>query len=420
MVPAVARVAHARLLETLSRARALAEASPFNRVSGQGVWGIVTSGVSRTYVADAVQELGLADKIKILQLGFTHPLPEELIGDFLQGLEKVLVVEELEPYLEEAVKAIAQSRGLTLPIRGKGPGLFSRLYEYQPGLVRETIARYFATSYQATALTVPEQVLGQALPDRPPNLCPGCPHRAMYYSVKIALRDLGLEGIFPTDIGCYTLGLLPPLSMADFLICMGSSINTAAGISRATGQKVVAFIGDSTFFHSGLQGLANAVHNGHDFLLVILDNGTTAMTGSQPHPGVTLTPPGYPGKPIDIAGLVQALGVEQLWVVNPFHYKEALAATKEALSASGVRVLISQAPCFLYESRITGKKRQARFQVTGECGECRDCLDYFGCPAMYLKPGVKGTQMLIDADVCTGCAFCVQWCECIKPVKSEQ
>ena len=118
---------------------------------------------------------------------------------------------------------------------------------------------------------------------------------------------------------------------------------------------------------------------------------------------------------------MRALGVENLWTVNPFHYKEALAATKEALNASGVRVLISQAPCYLYESRITGKKRQARFQVTGECGECRDCLDYFGCPAMYLKPGGKGSQMLIDADVCTGCAFCVQWCECIKPVKrSEQ
>jgi indolepyruvate ferredoxin oxidoreductase alpha subunit len=419
MVPAVARLAHARLLETLSRARTMAEESPFNQVSGRGGWGLIASGVSRVYVADAIQELGLTDQIKFLELGFTHPLPEGLIGDFLQGLKKVLVVEELEPYLEESIRAIAQERGLTVAIRGKGPGLFSRLYEYHPGLVRETIARYFGVSYQPPAVTVPEQVLGRVLPDRPPNLCPGCPHRATYYSVKIALKDLGVEGIFPTDIGCYTLGLLPPLSMADFLICMGSSINTAAGISRATGQKVVAFIGDSTFFHSGLQGLANAVHQGHDFLLVILDNGTTAMTGSQPHPGVTLTPPGYPGKPIDIAGVVRGLGVENLWQINPFHYKEALAATKEALQASGVRVLISQAPCHLYESRITGKKRQARFQVTGECGECRDCLDYFGCPAMYLKPGVKGTQMLIDADVCTGCAFCVQWCECIRPVKKK-
>ena len=310
---------------------------------------------------------------------------------------------------------MAQARGLTLRIGGKDLGLFSRLYEYHPGLVREVIARFFGLTYRAPAQPVPEAVLGQALPDRPPNLCPGCPHRAMYYSVKIALKDLGLEGIFPTDIGCYTLGLLPPLSMADFLICMGSSVSTAAGISRATGQKVVAFIGDSTFFHAGLPALANAVHNGHDFLLVILDNGTTAMTGSQPHPGVSLTPPGYPGVHVPIPRVVKALGVEKLWVVNPFKYKESLAATKEAIEAEGVRVLISQALCHLYERRVTGKKRRARFQVTGECGECRQCLDYFGCPAMYLKEGQAG-QLAIDPDICTGCAFCVQWCDCIRPV----
>ncbi len=390
MVPAVARLAHARLLAAEARARAESEASPFNQVSGRGTWGIVTSGVSAAYVADAVQELGLAEQVRVLQLGFTNPLPEDLIADFLAPLERVLVVEELEPFLEEGIKAIAQARGLTVPIRGKGEGLFSRLYEYHPGLVREKIAQYFEVPYAPPVTKAPEQVLGQALPDRPPNLCPGCPHRATYYSVKIALRDLGLEGIFPTDIGCYTLGLLPPLSMADFLICMGSSVSTGAGIAKATGRKVVAFIGDSTFFHSGLPALASAVHNRHDFLLVIMDNGTTAMTGSQPHPGVSLVPPGYPGEHVPIPRVVKALGVEHLWVVNPFKYKEALAATKEAVSASGVRVLISQAPCYLYESRITGKKRRARFQVVDECGDCRHCLEYFGCPAMYVKPGGSG------------------------------
>ena len=267
-------------------------------------------------------------------------------------------------------------------------------------------------------MTVPEQVLGQALPDRPPNLCPGCPHRAMYYSVKIALRDLGLEGIFPTDIGCYTLGLLPPLSMADFLICMGSSINTAAGISRATGQKVVAFIGDSTFFHSGLPGLANAVHQNHDFLLVILDNGTTAMTGSQPHPGVTLTPPGYPGKPVDIAGWCRPWGWSSSGWSTRFIIKRALAATKEALNASGVRVLISQAPCHLYARGLPGRSARPASRSPKECGECRDCLDNFGCPAMYLESGEAG-QMQIDADVCSGCAFCVQWCDNIRPVGAK-
>ena len=277
------------------------------------------------------------------------------------------------------------------------------------------VARFFEVASEAPGPLVPEKILGQPLPDRPPNLCAGCPHRAMYYAVKIALKDLGVEGIFPTDIGCYTLGLLPPLSMADFLICMGSSISTAAGISRATGQKVVAFIGDSTFFHSGLPALVNAVHQKHDFLLVILDNGTTAMTGHQPHPGVSLMPPGYPGEHVPIQRVVKALGVEQLWVVNPFKYKESLAATKEALTASGIRVLISEAPCHLYAQRLSGKKRTARFQVTQGCGECRDCLDNFGCPAMYLESGEPG-QLQIDPELCSGCAFCVQWCENIRPV----
>jgi indolepyruvate ferredoxin oxidoreductase, alpha subunit len=415
MVPAVARQAHVRLLAAADRARALAETSAFNEISGGGAWGIVTSGVAGTYALDALRELGLTDKVRLLKLGFTHPLPETLLGDFLASLEKVLVVEELEPYLEEALKVAAQARGLSLAIRGKGPDLFSRLYEYHPSLVREVIARFFNVAYEAPVPMLPEKVLGRPLPDRPPNLCAGCPHRAMYYAVKIALKDLGVEGVFPTDIGCYTLGLLPPLSMADFLICMGSSISTAAGISRATGQKVVAFIGDSTFFHSGLPALVNAVHQKHDFLLVILDNGTTAMTGHQPHPGVSLIPPGYPGEHVPIQRVVKALGVEQFWTVNPYKYKESLAATKEALAAKGVRVLLSQAPCILYEARITGKRRTARFQVTKGCGECRDCLDNFGCPAMYLESGEPG-QLQIDPELCSGCAFCVQWCENIRPV----
>jgi indolepyruvate ferredoxin oxidoreductase alpha subunit len=418
MVPAVARESHARLLAKQPRIRERAETSPFNRLEGQGQWGIVTSGVAAAYVEDAILELGLADRVTLLKLGFTHPLPEKLIGDFLGRVEKVLVVEELEPFLEDGLKAIAQAKRLTLPIQGKGEGLFSRLYEYQPSLVRQVMARYFEVPYKAADPPAPPELWGGPLPDRPPNLCPGCPHRAMYYAVKIALKDLGLEGIFPTDIGCYTLGLLPPLAMGDYLLCMGSSISTAAGISRATGQTVVAFIGDSTFFHAGLTGLANAVHNGHNFLLVILDNGTTAMTGHQPHPGVSLVPPGYGGKPINLERVVRALGVEQVWMVNPFKYKESLAATKEAIVSKGLRVIISQAPCYLYEARITGKKRQARFQIKGDCGDCRHCLDYFGCPAMYLTQEGGKTRMRIDQDLCSGCAFCVQFCECIRPVKA--
>ncbi|MBM4284949.1 MAG: indolepyruvate ferredoxin oxidoreductase subunit alpha [Deltaproteobacteria bacterium] len=415
MVPAVARGAHVRLLAKQAQAQARAEASPFNVISGSGPWGVVVNGVPAAYVADALLTLGLEGQVTLLRLGFSHPLPEKLLVDFLRGVQQVLVVEELEPFLEDGIKAIAQAHGLTLPIRGKGEGLFSRLYEFHPALVRQVVAAAFDVPTPAAPVVAPPPE--QALPERPPNLCPGCPHRAMYYAIKIALRDLGVEAIFPTDIGCYTLGLLPPLSMADYLICMGSSITTACGISRATGRKVVAFIGDSTFFHAGLTGLANAVHNRHDLLLVILDNGTTAMTGQQPHPGVTLTPPDYPGKPIAIDGVVRALGVERLWVVNPYKYKESLAATKEALQAAGVRVLISQAPCRLYAERLQGRKSRARFQVKGVCAECHHCLEYFGCPAMYLKEN-GAAQMAIDPDLCSGCAFCGQFCDAIRPVKT--
>ncbi len=410
MVPAVARNAHRILLEQQAKAGEEAETCAFNTISGKGAWGIVTSGVSYSYVKDAIADLGLEDKVSLLKLGFTHPLPCRLILDFLEKVDKVLVVEELEPYLEESLLALAGTKNKPLTIKGKGRGLFSRLYEYHPRMVRQVIADYFEIPYKAPAPPDAAALLGSPLPERPPNLCPGCSHRSTYYAVKIALRDLGTEGIFPTDIGCYTLGLLPPLSIADYLLCMGSSVSTAAGISRATGQKVIGFIGDSTFFHSGIAGLVNAVHNRHDFLLIILDNGTTAMTGHQPHPGVKPAPPGYGGQNIDIKDVVQALGVEKVQVINPLQYRLALEAVKTAVNDSGVRVIISRSPCVLYMQRLGGKKRAKTFVVGPECRDCRHCLDYFGCPA--LQPPLAGEGPLtIDETLCAGCGFCLQLCE---------
>jgi indolepyruvate ferredoxin oxidoreductase, alpha subunit len=410
MVPAVARQAHGILLEQQAKAATEADACALNTMTGEGPWGIVTSGVSYGYVKDALADLGIEDKVCLLKLGFTHPLPSRLIMDFLGRVDKVLVVEELEPYLEDGVKALAAAQGNPPAIMGKGPGLFSRLFEYHPRLVRQVMADYFGLPYKASEPRNPAQLLGSPLPERPPNLCPGCSHRASYYAVKIALRDLGIEGIFPTDIGCYTLGLLPPLSVADYLLCMGSSVSTAAGISRATGQKVIAFIGDSTFFHSGMAGLVNAVHNRHDFLLIILDNGTTAMTGHQPHPGVKPAPPGYGGLNIDIKNVVQALGVEKVQVVNPLQYRLTLEAIKNALNDTGVRVIISRSPCVLYMQRLGAKKRAKTFVVGPECRDCRHCLDTFGCPA--LQPPLEGEGPLaIDEGLCVACGFCLQLCD---------
>ncbi|HID29775.1 MAG TPA: indolepyruvate ferredoxin oxidoreductase subunit alpha, partial [Desulfobacterales bacterium] len=331
-----------------------------------------------------------------------------------------LVVEELEPILEENLKVTAQTAGLAVPISGKNPELFSRLYELDPGIVRDVVAKFFELSYSPPRpVDITEDPEAVQLPMRPPNLCAGCPHRATYYAVTSVLRETETEAIFPTDIGCYTLGILPPLQTADFLICMGSSVTSAAGISRATGKKVVAFIGDSTFFHSGVTGLINAVHNKHNFVLVILDNGTTAMTGHQPHPGVEITPSDWDKPSISIEAIAKACGVERVAVVNPINLGKTKAAVKEALESDKLSVIIAKSPCPLYEARILGKKKKRGFVVGLDCNtDCTECIDTFGCPALYKNtaPDAK-TTMMINDNLCIGCGVCIQLCKKIRPKK---
>lgn len=412
-VPAVSRKLHVRLLENMDRAEEMAAASPFNFVEGNGTWGVICNGVSHGYVADAVKDLGIGDKTRVLRLGFTHPLPGELIRSFLKECEKVLVVEEGEPYMEEAVKAIAQEAGLTLPIRGKGKDLFSRLYEFDPALVRGAAAGFFGVPYSPP--TIPDLSDLPELPPRPPNLCAGCSHRATYYAVKKAAE--GSDAIYPSDIGCYTLGFLPPLSMADFVVCMGASVGTACGFSKVTDKKVVAFIGDSTFFHSGMAGLVNAVFNNHNFTLVILDNSTTAMTGHQPNPGVNMMDMNLDGYGrVSIEALVRAIGVPHVTVIKPFKVKKSIEAIREALDFKGVSVIISQEACTLYAKSLNQLKSRA-FYISDKCKNDRECLDDLGCPAFY----VRNDQVMIDPDLCVGCAVCAQLCpeNAILPLKER-
>jgi indolepyruvate ferredoxin oxidoreductase alpha subunit len=411
-VPAVSRQLHIRLLESLARAAEISESSDYNQISGSGGWGVVCNGVSANYVVDALKELGIADRTRVLRLGMTNPLPVRRIQDFLSSCEKVLIVEEGEPFMEEAVKAAAQEAGLMVPIRGKGEGVFSRLYEFDPAMVRRTLASYFGIAYTPPAKLdlsdVPE------IPSRPPNLCPGCSHRATFYAVKKAAE--GMDTIYPTDIGCYTLGFLPPLSMADFVICMGSSVSTSCGFSKATDQKVVAFIGDSTFFHSGITGLINAVHNRHNFTLVILDNGITAMTGHQPNPGVEMSHLKMEGYTrVSIEAIVRAAGVEHVTLIQPYKVKKSIAAIRQALEHQGVSVVIAQEMCTLYAKNLKLLKPRP-FQVTDKCKNHRICLNDLACPAFYLD----GEKVRIDADTCVGCAVCAQICpeNAISPIKS--
>ncbi len=412
-VPAVSRKLHQKLLAHQKEAGIISESCEFNFTEGSGNYGVICNGVSYNYVLDAIKELGVQNRVKVLRIGFSHPMPSALIKSFLKDCERALIVEEGEPWMEESVKAIAQEAELTIPIKGKGEALFPRIYEFDPAMVKDIMANYFDLEY---APVIPMDISDlPEIPQRPPNLCAGCSHRATYYAVKKAAE--GLATIYPTDIGCYTLGLLPPLSMADFLICMGSSVGTACGFSKATDKKVIAFIGDSTFFHSGIEPLINGIFNNHNFTLVIMDNGTTAMTGHQPHPGVDMKQLGCSGYgQVSIENVVRAIGVSHVEIIRPYRVKKSIEAIRRALEFKGVSVVISKELCALLAKSLK-IPRGKPFYVSDKCRNHRDCIDQLGCPAFY----VEGDKVKIDAEICTGCTLCAQVCpeHAILPVKTS-
>ena len=403
-VPAVAIKQHPVLLKKMEKAAKLSDESPFNQfiqIGKKSDIGIVTSGVSFNYVKEAAEDLGI--DVSILKLGMTHPIPPKMCKKLIESHKKIVVVEELEPIIENQIKQLAFDLDASVEILGKSSDHFSRLYEYTPDIVTKALAAIFDKK-----IPFPQALSSKiTLPSRPPALCPGFPHRATYYAIKqVAPKDT----IYPTDIGCYTLGKAPPLNMADLLLCMGSNAGTACGLAVSTNQKIISFMGDSTFFHTGIPPIIDAVHHQHDVVITVLDNRTTAMTGHQPHPGTETDGMGNPAKSIRVEDVVKGCGVEHIEVVNPNVISKTAEAFKRALEFKGPSVVVSKSPCILLanrDKRRDGKKLHV-FRVDQEkCTQCKTCIDAFGCPAFYADD--KG-NIHIDEQQCNGCGNCVQVC----------
>lgn len=407
-IPAVARVRHAGLLKKLEEIRAWGETTPFNYFNGEGDVGVAVSGISRAYLADALNELDLTGKVRVLWLGFTNPLPERLCVSMLGSVKRLLVIEEGEPVLENELRVLAQKEHLSVEILGKGFAGLTRLGEYETRIVGKALVEAVGLPRPLTTeCAVPAETIA-ALPTRPPNLCAGCPHRAAYVVVRQVCRD---AAFYSSDIGCYTLGILPPLAMADFLLDMGSSISAGCGFARSSGKPVVAFIGDSTFFHSGITGVINAVFNNHDLLLVVLDNHTTAMTGGQPHPGVEVHAQGTNDSRVSIEGILTACGVSCVRTVNPMNMKATRAVMEELKDMEGVRALITRAPCVIHAHRILKRQPAQTACVPKTTESVRNCLDTLACPAFTVS---QDGEITIDETSCKGCMVCLQISKDIK------
>ncbi len=418
MVPANSRPKHPVLLKSMEKAKEISETSPYNKITrkGKSEVGIISSSAAYNYAVEAADLLGL--DVSIMKLGMTHPVPEKFVGKFLENHEKIIVVEELEPYLELLVKVIAKDYAPKIEIYGKiGKPYFPRDGELSTRLVAAGLAKITGKKLPINFDKIDERYaeVSQGLPPRPPILCAGCPHRASFYVMK---RVGGERAVYSTDIGCYALGAAPPLKAGDIMTCMGASIGTAQGISKATEAPTFAIIGDSTFFHAGIPGLINAVYNNHKIIVTVLDNLTTAMTGHQPHPGTGWTGMHTPAEKVMIEKVAGGCGVKYVKVVNPFNAKKAEAVLKEALKLSGPSVIVFRAPCALMVVRERRRKGAELLacKITDKCTNCMACVKLLGCPAIILK---EDKTVAVNENLCVGCGLCAYVCpyKAIEPLK---
>jgi indolepyruvate ferredoxin oxidoreductase alpha subunit len=421
MVPGNARRRHPIVEERIQQVKAFAETFAYNRIEmGETSLGIVAAGVAYQYAREAFPDASF------LKLGMTYPLPEGMIRDFASRVDRLIVVEELDPFIEEAIRLMG------IPVEGKS--IFPLCGELDPTIVRENAiaAGLLPTAEaagrarasesespgraQSPAPTEEEQVQAsggsdrvltvEGLPARPPLLCPGCPHRGVFVTTN------KLKLVVNGDIGCYTLGFLPPLSALHSCGCMGASIGVAHGVDKAgIAQKHVAVIGDSTFFHTGMPALLNVAYNQGDTVVLILDNRTTAMTGHQQHPGTGSTLMGRPTHAVEFEDLARAMGIERVHTVDPYDLEAFEAALRDSLEGEGPAVVVSRRECALLPS---ARRQWAALVVDDErCNGCGLCFQV-GCPAIVRSDEVDErthrAKAYIDPLLCTGCGICAQVC----------
>jgi indolepyruvate ferredoxin oxidoreductase, alpha subunit len=395
MLPGNARVRHPLVEERCTVLSEQGSTMAINRLELRetGI-GIITSGVCYQYVREVLPTAST------LKLGMVYPLPHALIREFAASVDKLIVVEELDPFIEEQVKAMG------IPVVGKE--IISRCGELTP----ERLSAVFAKIGIVTTGTPAQVQLDRkelSLPQRPPNMCPGCPHRGVFFTLN------QLKAYVTGDIGCYTLGFMPPLSAMDTCVCMGASIGMSTGVTKVVSaeerKKVVAVIGDSTFLHSGINGLMDMVYNQSPATVVILDNRITAMTGRQDNPASGFTLMNDPTHSVDLPLLCAALGVKHVRTINPFDLEQTRTALQEEMNRPEPSVIITDKPCVLVK-RAGVFERGPLLEVSEEkCTGCRACLK-IGCPAIEWCPGEGKTgKAYINPQLCTGCDVCRQLCK---------
>jgi indolepyruvate ferredoxin oxidoreductase alpha subunit len=373
------------------------EADSFASIKNQNVseYGVIASGIGYSYAIDIITKYSL--HLPILKIGMTNPMPESTIREFLEEHGNIIVIEELDPFIEGKIREIAQMYNITCNIHGKMDGVMPNSYEYNMDIVRDGIFSLLKRNDSPDSFGNPPSI--QVL--RNPVLCAGCPHRASFFSVRRALRLSGINDVtVSSDIGCYSLGIYEPFDFGDYMVSMGSSTGIASGLTQDMTKKTVSFIGDSTFFHSGIPGLMNAVLNNANTTIVILDNRTTGMTGQQPNPGAMADSE----KNLSIEAIVRGIGVKNVSTVDPYDLNATIHAVMDSLKQEGPSVIISRRECaIIRDHRLRKSGAMPVYKVnTDRCSGCMKCLTEFSCPALHLS----GKQAEIDPEICDGCGVC--------------